>query len=213
MVVVVFSLDLVESHGSSPPAIDRLRLCETCVWSSFPFSHPEGDFTSIPRRVIHKSDTHQPRSPRPWYASTPGNLYNRNSSNVYSQSGNPSDPYPIQSGWQHLKWNDLSIANSPSISSSERSISFMFAARFGMFSSVNQSFRLKKIQIRALTTDAFRGHAFGKNACLVQVRPETDQDGVGGYTLLLRDLLHDFVVGEGSTGGSKWGVSRDCDPF
>ena len=67
--------------------------------------------------------------------------------------------------------------------------------------------------MRTLTTDAIRGHTLGKNAYLVQVRPETDQNGIGGYTLLLRDPLHDFVVGEGSTGGPKRGVSRDGDPF
>jgi hypothetical protein len=76
------------------------------------------------------------------------------------------------------------------------------------------SLPIKRVtRIQTLTTDAFWGHALGKNTYLVDVRPETDQDGMGRYTLLLRDLLHDFVIGKGRTGGPKWGVSCDGNPL
>lgn len=70
-----------------------------------------------------------------------------------------------------------------------------------------------KIWVQTLTANTFWGHALGKNGCLVNVRPEADQDGVGGDTLFLRHRLHDSVMGEGRTGGSKRGVSRDGDPL
>ena len=53
----------------------------------------------------------------------------RNSYDIYSQSENPRDPYPVQSGWQHLKWNVSSFSNNSSISSFDKSTSFMFATR------------------------------------------------------------------------------------
>ena len=64
-----------------------------------------------------------------------------------------------------------------------------------------------------LTTDALWGHALRKNAYLVHVRPETKQNGIGGDTLLLRDILHDLIKGEGGASGPKWGVSRNGDPL
>ena len=70
-----------------------------------------------------------------------------------------------------------------------------------------------KMQIQTLTSNAFWGHALGENAYLVHVRSETDQDGVGRDTFLLRNLLRDFVVSEGRSGRPKRGVSRDGDPL
>ena len=71
----------------------------------------------------------------------------------------------------------------------------------------------RKMRTQTLTSDAFRGHAFGKNACLVHVGPETDQDGVRRHALLLRDPPHDVVVSEGSAGGPKRGIRRNSDPL
>lgn len=70
-----------------------------------------------------------------------------------------------------------------------------------------------KMWIQTLTTDAFWGHALGKNAYLVHVRPQTNQDRLRGDTFLLRDLLHDVVVRERSSGRSERGVCRDGDPL
>lgn len=69
------------------------------------------------------------------------------------------------------------------------------------------------MRTQTLTANAFWGYALGENAYLVRVRPETDQDDVGGDTFLLRDLLHDFVVGKGRSGRPERGVSRDGDPL
>ena len=173
----------------------------------FPRHDSEFDINSNGRRTKFE----RPRWNKNTASSTLPPRDNSPCHDIYSQSGNPRDPYPVQSGWQYLKWNVLSIANNSSISSSERSTNFAFAT---WCDAVHQPQDTNvKTRIRALTTDTFWCYALGNNAYLVNVRPETNQDGVGRDALLLCDRLHDFVVGEGRTGGPKRGVSRDGDPF